>query len=1300
MHRIVPPFIIENYRSNRLRGSFKAVGMFLDLNGFSSMTDALMQHGQHGAEILAGLMHNVFDPLVGSIFEQKGWIVGFAGDGITALFPSEPDLPLAVRRALAAAWTIQQQLASNPTQYTVYGSFNFSAKIGLAVGDVAWGILESRDSGRATYYFRGEAVADSAEAEHHAQAGEIILARSMSEALSGDIDAAPVDSFSRLVNIKIDLPGPTDVDLPPVDRETSRLFVPEGVIAKGLRGEFRQVVNVFMRFPDLEDVQLQEFMQRVFGLQERYGGLLSRLDFGDKGSTLLMLWGAPLAYENDVSRALNFVFDLQASVTIPISAGVTYYIAHAGYLGSSLYEDYTCYGWGVNLAARFMMGAPMGEVWIDDRVARRIVSYFDLEAKGAQKFKGFATDQKVYLLRSRKTEVEPEYQGEMVGRETEIARLDQFVSPLWEGKFAGSLMVWGDAGIGKGRLVYEYRSSPVFESKPALWAICQADQIIRQPFNPFRYWLIHYCGITSRMNNEQRRAAFTAKLDQLISVTSDQSLAEELDRIRTVLGALLDLHWDDSFYEQLDAQGRYENTLAALIALLKAESLRQPVILFWEDAQFLDDDSKNFLPRLKRALTAGAVSYPVALIATSRHHGPALPFSEDLFGDALELGGLSLMAIGRLAEILLGGPPSPDLVQLLMERSEGNPYFAEQIIYYLQEEKQLEMSPSGWALVKRLDVSVLPADISAVLVARLDQLAREVRGVIQTASVLGREFEVRVLAQMLEDDRALYDEIAEAEKAAIWAPLSQIRYLFTHGLLRDAAYAMQMRARRQELHTLALNTLETLFINEISNHLGELAYHSEQAQLPEKALHYLRTAGEAARDAYQNAQALDYYSRALSFVLEEDLRMAFDLHSECEKMLAELGKGNERAAKLQQLELVARQIGADDLLGYVDFRKAFFEHKHGNYVQALAFAESAILHSKSEGAERQLTDALFSKCLCHQRLSQYTEAIVAAEDALKLARARRDISSEAEILNQLGLIQLEMKDSASAIHYYEESLELFRSVGNLRGAAMTLNNLGNVAVNQGKFALAFDYYQQSMQIARQIGSRKGEALLLGNLGWLSGLLGEYQRARSYCERQLAIAREIGDRYSETMALINLSGHVGALGDRSAAIAFATDALDLARVSGDRSLEAWASTYLGHSFFAAGMMEDANSSYRAAVDIWMELEQPVLEMEARAGLARTHLGLDKLPLAMESVEKILAHLASGKTLDGTDDPARIYLNCYLVLAAARDERATQSITSAYELLNARAASISEPAARQSFLENIPSSREIIAIWEKR
>ena len=575
MHRVVPELIIENYRAGCYRGEFPAVGMFLDLTGFSTMSDALMQHGQHGAEVLAGLMHGVFDPLVESIFNYGGKIVGFAGDGIMALYPieAEAEAESVALRALASAHVIQQRLDENPARQTVYGKFPIAAKIGLASGSVSWGILLSEDGENATYYFRGTAVDELALAEHAASPGEILLNEQMNMLLRDEIASRPLDSFHRFRRFRVEKPEASPVAFPPIDLSIARRFMPEEVIAQDLRGEFRQIVNLFMRFPDLPDDALQDLMVIVFEMRKKYGGLITRLDFGDKGCNMLMLWGAPVAYGNDIGRALNFILELQSRVEFRVTAGVTYYIAHAGYLGSIMCEDYTCYGWGVNLASRFMMTAPLGQVWVDDRIARRVSQRFDMDLVGIQPFKGFAAQQKVHRVRGYKQMEDAIYQGELVGREEELAQLASFIEPIWkEGKFPGLLLVSGDAGIGKGRLVHEFRFSERFEKNKTLWAVCQSDQILRQSFNPLRNWLLRYFGISSQKSTEEHQAAFNAKLDDLIASLPDLELAREIDRTRSVLGALVDLYWPESLYEQLDAEARYNNTFLALISLLKAES--------------------------------------------------------------------------------------------------------------------------------------------------------------------------------------------------------------------------------------------------------------------------------------------------------------------------------------------------------------------------------------------------------------------------------------------------------------------------------------------------------------------------------------------------------------------------------------------------------------------------------------------------------------------------------------------------------------------------------------------------------
>ncbi|HLO32730.1 MAG TPA: tetratricopeptide repeat protein, partial [Anaerolineales bacterium] len=947
----------------------------------------------------------------------------------------------------------------------------------------------------------------------------------------------------------------------------------------------------------------------------------------------------------------------------------------------------TCYGWGVNLASRFMMGAPSGEIWVDDRIARRVSKRFEIEFVGTQVFKGFAAEQKVHRLAGHKQTSEPIYQGELVGRAEELSRLANFTGPLWQNKFAGLLLVSGEAGIGKGRLVYEFRSSKRFEGKNILWAVCQSDQILRQSFNPLRSWLSRYFGIYPYQSHDERKQFFDSKLDDLLASISDPDLVRELDRTRSFLGALLDLHWSQSLYEQLDAEGRYNNTILALISLLKAESLRQPVVLFLEDLQFTDHDSKELLPRLKRALLASGASYPIAVIVTTRPSAASL--GEALIDEQIHLHGLSREAIAHLTETILGGIAAPELVTLLWNRSEGNPYFVEQIIRYLQEENLLETSKRGWTLVKRLRDDFLPGDIRSILVARLDQLPHEVKESIQTASVLGREFELRVLLQMLSEDVNIRTHVDEAEKAAIWAPLNDMRYIFSHGLLRDAAYEMQMRARRQQLHSLAVEALESLHADDLQTHYAELAYHSEHGELSSKAQKYYMLAGKSAAELYQNYQAIDYYTRALAFTPFNDLSAQFDLLVERVELFNRRADRVAQLNDLDSLEKLAQQLGDDTRLAKMLMLRTLYHYLMGNYLDAIKDATQAEILSNSIAETDLAFLAQTTWFLALMHLGRLEESMQRAQNTLSHVRRVGNRKEESRVLTAMGLIALEQKEPSVAHDYLLEALQIAREMKDRSLEIRALSNLGlSEGAVKGNYEVARNYYQQSYNIAREIGDRNAEGSTLGNLGFASGMQGDFDAAYKYHEQSLLIARETGNRYYETYILINLSAVAGIQNNVSQALQYAEEATRLSQTTGERSGEAWAMLYTGHAYLLMNEYERASRAYQKSIELRDELGQPSLSMEPLAGLVDLALRVDDLETAAREAKKIFAHLDHGGTLDGTDEPLRVYYTCYLFLKKCQDPRSTQILRTAIQLLEEQVSRFQDEQARKMYVENVP------------
>jgi len=1302
MHNLIPHFIQENFAEGVYRGEFSAASLFLDISGFTNMTEALMKYGPHGAEVLATIMRRVLEAPIRYVYEQGGFITGLAGDAFTALFPHGEGQKDGCWAALATAWQIQEYLRQNNLYASPYGEFTITAKAGLASGLVSWGILTSKDSRRAVYYFRGKAIDGCAEAEHRAKAGEIILDPEFCTHTRAQISVEELTGYYRLSGVGDELPPPQEILLPQADLEIHSRFYPKELLTQAYTGEFRQVVNLFINLPTVHtEAQLDIFMQSMFALQDQYGGLLNRLDFGDKGSNLLLFWGAPVAYENDIERALNFMLDLQTRTSLPIHAGVTYRIAHAGFAGSTLRDEYTCHGRGVNLAARFMTSASRGEIWVDEWIAQRAKAQFEIDFEAEMPFKGFAEKQRVYILFERKEKTAAIYSGVMVGRQAELDQLADFVAPLWQGQYAGVLILRGEAGIGKSRLVHEFEASSIFKDKEALWVLCQTDEILRESLNPFRYWLQRYFGQSEMLAEARSKRSFNHKLDSLIETTAqmDAHLAGELDRTRSFLGALIGLRWPDSLYEQLDPPGRYENTLIALSALLKAESLQQPLILFLEDAQWMDEDSKAYLPHLERSLTSDTDrSYPLAMIVTSRGEQFDFQWSVGFSPKEISLAGISERHLAQLAEAQLDGPAAPELLQLLAERAEGNPFFTEQILRYLQEEGLLVQDQNRWRVSETNRQSPLPRDVHALLVARLDRLAQQVKQVVQTAAILGREFEIQLLSRLLHDDPELPQKVSSAEQAAIWISLSELRYLFKHGLLLEAAYRMQVHAQRQALHALAAQALESLYAADLSTHYGELAYHCEQAELNEEARRYLQLAGEIAQEAYQNNQAIDYYSRALRLTPENDLEARYKLTLGREKVYDLLGDREAQHADLEALKQVVKAMDPGTAEAEVEVRWAEYALNTGDYLQAAAAAEMAAISAKSSATQDVAVSAHLVWSNSVRRQGRYSEAIHQAEQALNLARQASDLRGQSRALNILGMILVELNDLTVARGYYEQSLLLARKAGNTRIEAMVTNNLGNLAGALGEFSAARKYYQEALQLAREIGDRNGEGTCLTNLGWVVGTLGDYSAARSYCEQSLRIARETGDPQAETVTQINLSTYARRQGDLQSALSYAEQGLSGAQESGDRSNDAWAQFYLGHAYFELEQLEDAEQAYQGSYEIRRSLKQPNLESEPLAGLAKTALASGDPPQAEKYVQSILAYLDQGGTLAGAEEPLRVYLTCYQVLRSTHNPSADSLLESAYLILQEQAARIEDESMRLSFLEKVPHHREILASWE--
>jgi class 3 adenylate cyclase/tetratricopeptide (TPR) repeat protein len=1257
---LIPHFIHEQFEQRTYGGRFQAAAMFVDISGFAQLTETLMRGGDEGAEILSAILNQIFNPTVDAIAGHDGFISTFAGDAFTAIF-GEPANEQVSESVLACAGRIRAIFRERGFHRTRFGEFTLGVKIGLAYGEVEWGIVGQTEK---AYFFRGEPIDGCAQAEHQALQGEIVVAEPLLR-LAGD-EALDVDDlgdgYYRLRKIEIARKPPSLARRLRLTKEVLARFLPDAVVEFDRTGEFRNVASIFISFAGIAaPAELDTFVSVLIDNAQHFSGYFNKIDFGDKGGVTLCLFGAPTAFENNVERALDFILAVRQDFrgfadlgSLKWRAGITYGTVYAGIIGGEKRCEYTAIGDVVNLAARLTMRAGWGEIWVAERVHRYAQKAYDFESLGEFAFKGKTGQIPAYLLRAKKAVAERVFAGKFVGRETELALADQSFRPLAEGRFGGVLYVYSEAGVGKSRFVYELRrQNPRFD-----WLYLPCDGILRKAFNPFTHFFTRFFNQSTENSPAQNRANFEQIYQELIdnvdrspseksavttlvvhravetatTNTLRMGIKSELARLRSIMAGFLGIQYKGSLYEQLEPKLRYQNTLYAFRETFRALSLVRPVVLELEDIQWIDPDSV----RAVQTLCQDVANLPILLVVTGRYREdgskPQLPL--EVNAGEIDLNTLSEAGVRALAEDLLSGQAAPGLLESLVAKTEGNPFFVEQTLRYFREagiierrETRLcpEAQPEGfsgknlvsepvWDVVRA--ESAIPATINDLLIARIDRLSDTLKEVVQTAAVVGREFEVRLLAEVLRRvDEALPPEdvtshLQEGVDRNLWAVLSELTYIFSHALLQDAVYRMQLKMRLRRLHRLVAEAIERLY-PEDKRAYSDLAFHYERAEIKEKTIEYLHKAGDFAKETYAVEMATGYYQKALSFLSETtEVFETSEIYARRVELYAGLGevlwwqaRYTEAVEAYTAMRAAAEVAGDAAARARAWNRSALVQDSQGDHRAALESAERAEEIARAAGIQVELAQALYGKGWAFHRLGNNEVALAVAEEALAFSTELGARHEMAHSLNLLGVIHGSLGRYEQAAHYIENALALFQDLGDRVWVVVMLNNLGENTRERGDHRAAVARYQEALTIAREIGSRDGEIMCLNNLGGAQVGLEEYRTAEANLRQVIRMAGTEGwIGFSETYRFLAIA-YLGR-GRTEDALAAAQRALALGQEMGMRDFTGAAWRALG--MVAAQLPEPVtigDNAYDAAA-CFAESLRVFTEMGAEGEWART------------------------------------------------------------------------------------------------
>jgi len=805
----------------------------------------------------------------------------------------------------------------------------------------------------------------------------------------------------------------------------------------------------------------------------------------------------------------------------------------------------------------------------------------------------------------------------------------------------------GEAGVGKSRLVYEFAHSHYAPG----WLVLESASVSygkATPYFPVIDLLKRYCHVDDGDDTRTIRAKVTGQV-----VTLDPALQDTLPALLSLLDALP----EDSPFLTLDPPPRRQRTLDALKRIFLRESQEQPLLLVFEDLHWIDNETQALLNSLVESLPTARLLLLVNYRPEYQHG-----FGSKTYYTQLRLDPLPPVSADEFLQALLGDDVSlQPLTQLLIARTEGNPFFLEESVRTLVETGVLVGEPGAYRLAQALPTIQVPATVQAVLAARIDRLPPEEKRLLQTAAVIGTEVSLALLQAIAEVHEAvLHQGLAHLQAAEFLYEtrlFPEHAYTFKHALTHEVAYGELLQERRRVLHARIVEALEALAGDRVAEQVERLAHHALRGEVWEKALTYCRQAGEKAMVRSAHREAVGYFEQVLGALAHlpetRDTReQAIDLRLVLRSALLAHGDSQRALTCLHEAEALALALDDPRRLGQVWRFLARHFHFRGAYDRAIAVAQralalalssgDAVLHALTnqslgpvylfQGDYRRAIDcfeqtrafldgerrrerfganvlpaAFHSAYLawCHAELGTFAEGSALAEEGLQTAEAVGHPVSLIVASWGVGLLALRQGRLARTLLLLERALSISQEADLWAYLPFIAMALGAAYTLSGRVADAVPLLTQAMERATTMERADFQAFCRLPLSEAELLAGRIDEAHTLAEQALMLARERQERGHQAYAL-RLLGEIAAQHDPPEVVlaeAHYRQVLTLAEALGMRPLQAHCHRSLGRLYAATSQREQARAELSAAITLYRAMDMTFWLPQTEAALVQ-------------------------------------------------------------------------------------------------
>ncbi len=937
---------------------------------------------------------------------------------------------------------------------------------------------------------------------------------------------------------------------------------------------------------------------RVDGAIVHHGGRIDK----HIGDAVMAMFGAPTAREDDPERAILAGLRIQSELEawkqelvaggsplkaqvlgLKLRVGINTGPALVGTIGTT--AEYTAIGDTVNLASRMESSAAAGSVLISHDTYRLVPGIFEVVALEPVKVKGKKEPVQVYrvdgvkprALRTAGRGVKG-IQTPMIGRQAELARLQAKCQETFAGGKAQLITVIAEAGTGKSRLLQEFLGALKPESARILRARANPDMLM-SPAALIRDLL----SVTYDIQDTDRVAVARQKLELGVRTTESSDGGDNV--AAHFIGQLVGFDFSESPYLKgilVDAQQVRDLAFHYLAQVFAQWSREQPVVLLLEDIHWADSTSLDFIDYvLKNEPDLRLLILCSARVTIFEQHPEWANESEQRL--RIDLQPLSRDDCRQLIlEILReAGDIPPALVNLILDKAEGSPFYVEELINVLIEGGVVVTGPAGWRIeFDKLRTLRVPATLTGLLQARLDTLSPTYLEVLQQASVVGRVFWSNLLEHMRNPDQREVQRPAEIARSLEGLRSKELifrneadsiagnsEFLFKNAVLHDVTYESVLLRLRRVYHIQVAEGLIQLGGERAGESAGRIGEHFEKAGEWLRAAEWYIRAGKRGQDTYAADVAASYYGKALEFLGEHPAPEMIGLRSEARRGLGEVllwqARYTEAIADYRSMlgEAEARHDTLDEARAVLGL--AICLSNQGDHRNAMEQAVLAEQLARQTGAQTEIAQALWIEGMESYRLGDAQNALLKGEQALQINTELNDQHEMARCLNVLGAAQFSLGNYAESEKHWGGALELFQQLGDRRKAMDLLNNLGVIADARGDYDSAFQRYDSALRTAREMGYRDGEIVFLTNRGGEQVALGNYEAGES--DLQLAID---SSGAGGSWILPNTYYYLSEASLRSGKI---EQALEAARTSLAMGRADASSEYIGLAFRALGMI---------------------------------------------------------------------------------------------------------------------------------